>query len=659
MKNRSTPATVTAVLIGLVFSALIWVFQPINNDLLRNSHIADNYLPEMGVAAMLLLALVVNPLLRWQVPSLALDTRQLALSFAIIIVGCCSTSMIQSWPHALANSNKAICKDRVLADVHEQMKLPGALYLDSITYGDETPVSSQLIDELEEGKAIPWSAWLRPALAWGTMLFCCVVLMTGLALIVFPQWRDNERLPFPLLAVQQALVETPDDGGKFPAIFRSGLFWGGAIAVIIMHGLNGLHHHTGGAFPGFPLNWALYDVFTGASTHIHYWVKQNRLAFIVLGITYFVPNRVAFSIWFTVLVYQFYRMFGMEFLAPFHGDPTIDDHRNGAVLGVALIILWLGRNQWKAVAQAMFRPAQSEADHRNRIAGFLFSVGCLGLFGWQMWAGNSLIYSIFAVVMVILTTLVLARIVAETGLPLMGNSLLAGSLLEMLPIGWLNHKAIFLTNAIDLVIGQSTSRVNAAVAAMHGFGIDKEQPPRHHARLAMLFLAVIVVGMFAAGAVHLATGYRYPGALDSKGGAFGDENAIELAMHTPLKAFDRGSWNNAPYSRLGHTLFGALVAIGLQIGCLLSPLWPFHPAGLLIMSTPFVINAWPSVFLGWAIKRGIVIYGGAKAYRLAKPLFLGLILGEVFSAILWAAVPAILIWHGGDPAEVGRITITR
>ena len=39
------------------------------------------------------------------------------------------------------------------------------------------------------------------------------------------------------------------------------------------------------------------------------------------------------------------------------------------------------------------------------------------------------------------------------------------------------------------------------------------------------------------------------------------------------------------------------------------------------------------------------------------PLFLGLIIGEVFAAILWAIVPAVLIWMGGDAAEIGHISV--
>lgn len=662
MDRLTWRAALTANLIGLFCACVIWILQPLNNFLLRNSHIADSYLPAMGVGMVFILTLAINPLLRWRVPRLALSTKQLGIVFAIILVACTSTAIVKMWPHSLARSNSTICTDRALADAHKEMDLPDSLYIEPVAFGAETPACTQFNVELDEGNTIPWSAWIGPTLSWGSMLAFSILVMVGLALIVFPQWRDNERLPFPLLTLQRALIERPDSGRLFPPVFSSGLFWGAAIVVAIIYVFRGLNHHTGDAFPGFKLGWGLWSEFSGIWVHLHWWVKSGRIIFAIIGITYFVPNRVASSIWITVIAYQFYRMLGMEYTAPFH-DAVFADQRNGAVLGVSLVILWLGRNQWLAVAKAMFRPARNDVDRRNRTAGLVFCTGCIGLLAWQIWAGNSPSYALLAVVMVVITTLVLARIVAETGIPVMGNSLLAGSILSMLPISWLSSKAIYLTNSVDMVIAPSSSQVSAAVSAMHGLGLDKEAEPKRLARMAVGFCSVTVVGILVAGAAHLWMGYNFPAALDGRGLGFAYQKEYNIAgaagytMDDPVKQFGRNSWGTALYSRIGHTVFGAILGIVLQIACLLSPLWPVHPVGLLIMDSIFIRAIWPSVFLGWAIKRAIVMYGGAKAYRRAKPLFLGLILGEVVSAILWAVVPAVLIWMGGDAAEVGHINI--
>ena len=66
---------------------------------------------------------------------------------------------------------------------------------------------------------------------------------------------------------------------------------------------------------------------------------------------------------------------------------------------------------------------------------------------------------------------------------------------------------------------------------------------------------------------------------------------------------------------------------------------------------------WAGILMGWVLRQLILVYGGARAWRIGRPLFLGLVMGEVFSAVLWALVPVVLIALGGDPAEVGHIVI--
>ena len=48
------------------------------------------------------------------------------------------------------------------------------------------------------------------------------------------------------------------------------------------------------------------------------------------------------------------------------------------------------------------------------------------------------------------------------------------------------------------------------------------------------------------------------------------------------------------------------------------------------------------VLLGWLIKVILVRLGGSRLYRVARPFFLGLIVGETFAAICWALLPPVL-----------------
>jgi hypothetical protein len=57
-------------------------------------------------------------------------------------------------------------------------------------------------------------------------------------------------------------------------------------------------------------------------------------------------------------------------------------------------------------------------------------------------------------------------------------------------------------------------------------------------------------------------------------------------------------------------------------------------------------RAWVSLFVGWLAKGLILRYGGARLYRSARPFFLGLVMGEVFSGVFWAIEPSIRVAMG-------------
>ena len=56
---------------------------------------------------------------------------------------------------------------------------------------------------------------------------------------------------------------------------------------------------------------------------------------------------------------------------------------------------------------------------------------------------------------------------------------------------------------------------------------------------------------------------------------------------------------------------------------------------------------WGSVFVGWGLSTVIRRYGGLLFYRKARPVFLGLILGDYLTRASLAALSAILGIHGG------------
>lgn len=659
-KEQNKARILIAILLGLICAELVWLIQPFNNFVLNNSYIADNYIPELVVGLILILVLLINPLLSFFKKSLIFETKQLALIFGIMLVSVALSQTMRIYPHALAKGNMDACRDKQLAEIHATMRIPKFLYLDEVGYGKEAPVSEQFYDKLALGNEIPWIAWFAPLLGWGVMIASVWLIMSGLALILFPQWKENERLPFPLLAVQQELIETPEAGKILPPIFYNKSFWIAALIVLFLHSINGLNHHTGGLFPKFPLEWNLWSVFSdGIWRHMDWYIKGGRILFVIVGITFFMPNRVGFSLWFAFIAYQVYRMIGYEYFAPFSYD-AVKDQRSGAIFAVSIMIIWLGRKQWKNVLRAVFRRSVNSTERRDKTAGVIFLSGCASLFIWQIWAGVSPLLALLFVLLAVISGIIIARIVCETGLPFLAvYGIGPRYLMSLIPAKFISFASCYIGGFLDMMLSEGGSRTNAAVLTIHALGLDKKAKPQKLIRLSYLFIFVLILGIVLCGITHVAMTYRFSGTVDGLRTPVSDWGSGRIdPVHNELKLLDRGAWGQSPYNNMLHLGIGAALGIGLQIACLLSPSWPFHPIGLLIANSWFLGMAWTSIFVGWLLKILILKYAGAQGYRLARPVFIGMIVGEVFAAIIWAAVPIILVYFfGGDPAEVGRIII--
>jgi len=83
------------------------------------------------------------------------------------------------------------------------------------------------------------------------------------------------------------------------------------------------------------------------------------------------------------------------------------------------------------------------------------------------------------------------------------------------------------------------------------------------------------------------------------------------------------------------TLIGGIVMLFLIIMRLRFLWWPFHPIGYVMPSDFAMHNLWFSLFMGWLSKSILLKLGGLRAYRNARPFFLGLVLGESFIGGIW------------------------
>ena len=98
--------------------------------------------------------------------------------------------------------------------------------------------------------------------------------------------------------------------------------------------------------------------------------------------------------------------------------------------------------------------------------------------------------------------------------------------------------------------------------------------------------------------------------------------------------------------QLAHIGVGATITTALSVLRLNFAWWPLHPIGFLMAYSAPMQRIWLSVFIGWILKVLIVRFGGANMFRTARPLFIGMIMGEAAAAAFWLVVSLVRNFNG-------------
>ena len=656
--NNSSSFTPGRLVVALALSFLgcisIWIVTPYNNFILKTGFISDDYLPASVLALLLLMVLIFNPVLMIIRRSWALDSKQIVLMVGIAFVAASisSSGLLRQLPYSLAKQVSDASEWKENAGYYEEADLPPGLFPGKLGYHENTDVVRQFLVKLPKGEPIPWRPWILPAIGW--LSFFLFVWMTFISLsgIVLPQWQQNERLAFPLTRILQSLIETPEEGNLLPPIFRERWFWIAALVVLSIHSLVGLNTYFPLRIPAYQTSWSLMPLFTEEPlSYMPAYMKSGKFYFVFIGVAYFMSTRVSFSIWFFMIAYALYTMITQAYFPPFF-DSAPTAHRSGALLSVTLTILWLGRARWLHVLQCAIYPSsttRSEADRRDRNFAYMFSFGMCGMFGWLMWAGMQVPWAILLVAIIFVYQLVVSRIVAETGLPVVG--LYDEHFLHyfsLIPIRLVNGASAWLLGAMSAQVGGNATRSSIAAIVLQSMSLDEKARPGRQWKNARYYVVVLILGFFICGAAHLYFSYNNSQTLDSN-----PETPISSwGTYRLHPAVDRlreqvnGRWNEPAYSRPAHMAFGAAVAGGLQYASLTMPKWPLHPVGMLLSYTWYGSTVWMSVAAGWLLRVVLILFGGVRLYRKLRPLFIGLIVGEVLAAIVWFSVSGILAFYG-------------
>jgi len=650
--------------LGTIAVIAVCALTPYNDYALSDTSLVSGYLPLAAVLIEFILVVAINAPLRRFLPSAALSTGELAIIVMMTLVACA----IPNWglmrffiPTPVAPFHVGV-SDFQYWNAFINLKLPAWLFpVQKIAEGKGDPVAVYFFTGVPSDQHIPYRAWIGPLLRWGIFITAMLATLAALARLVLDQWMTNERLPFPLVQVQAALIEEPPAGRALNDLFRSPALWIGLGTILFIHMLSCLNTYYPKHFPRIPLG---YD-FTGILgsqpisgeplSYLQTKVKKATISFIIVGVTYFIRSKVAFSLWAFFLIVNLVEIQrGMM-----GGDvPSAawQDQHLGACVAFIGGLLWIGREHWLRVLRNAFGIGTSST---YRLSFWTVIVGCAVMIGWLSFLKVHFFVAVLIVLFILLAHLIVSRVLAETGIPFFRSGVSVTQVYSNLPIGWFSGRDIWFAGVFS-VLGPLTTRDGVMGFAMHGQGIAKEagadetRPQRRWMGAAIAWSLVLGCAVAACATLYCQYTYPTPGSQDVTPvrNYFGAEYIPKRDVGNAFTDFSSGHFTAKAHRPFVHMSIGFVATGFLEFASLRWQAWPLLPVGYITSYGAFIGNAWFSIFVGWIAKVLIVRFGGAQYFQRARPMFVGIIFGEALAAGIWLIINAIVVLNGGTTQSV-------
>lgn len=465
--------------------------------------------------------------------------------------------------------------------------------------------------------------WLKP-LGWWTLFITAVVwTMMCMASLFRRQW-DNERLNYPIAEIPIQVLSRPD------TLFRSRLLWGGAAIGAAGQAIN-LIHSLYPSVPGLPIGVQYFQA------QAYPWNAAGPLPIssfpFAYGLTFLLPTQLGFSCWFFML-FSRVELVGAAMVGytEWGKFPYIQQQGVGAILGVALAVLYTARGHLARAWHGVWRPTGEDAGEpmSDRVAVLGFFGGLAGMAWFATAAGMRWQTALLYLGILLVIVLVVARLRAELGLPTFELYQVGADEVLQRTSGttaWTRNDLTVMTLFFWLSRTHRQFPMQTQVDAIrigHKTGVRLSS-------MTMVILLASVLGTIAAFWAYLHTMYQVGFESAKFRGpaiwAFGKEpwQKLDSWLTTPQRP-DPGSM--VAYA------FGCLFTLFLAAMRVRFIWWPFHPAGYLVAGSFGLFRLWVPIFVSWLIKVLLLRYGGLRAYRRALPFFIGLILGEFAAGFL-------------------------
>ncbi len=494
---------------------------------------------------------------------------------------------------------------------------------------------------LPYGARVPLLPWIKPIVVWLPFILAFYGGFLALSVLLGKQWIEREKLAFPLVQLPLEMTEPPPR--LLPEIFLSKLMWLGAAIPAFVHTLNGLHrfypaipelrlHHVDLLPPGLGRPWsAAYPVWF----HVYFWL---------IAMAYLASRDVPMSIVFFYLLFKAECVVGVALGISSNPQtraltanefPYLVAQKSGGALALLAMSLYAAR-RYLADTFSGRAAAEGEESALFRTALSALALCVAAMIGWLSLMGMSFWLALVLVALTFAFNVIYHRFMAEGGVNLLwaaqsGPNYVIYALFGNRPVGVRNWLILFsLPYFLWPFKGPVGPQSFEALKIAH----EVRLPWR---RVVPLMAAAVALAAVVAYWATIIMVYTHGGGIAL------DRYRFE---HVGIRPFSelRAMFAARPTSGDPIKILAMLTSAGVVIG--LSTLrwrfvwWRLHPIGF-VMATVFACRyMWFSLFvgsvLGWLITR----YGGVKAYRNARPFFLGLIFGDFIMLGIWFAVCA-------------------
>lgn len=631
-RHPDRPASGRAVVIALAAVAAFSWITPYNDFDLQNTYIAGNLFPIGAMVVVLVLALAVNPVLLRLAPRHRFRPHELALIWAVIAIasGIPTAGLWRYLIPAQAALRQFATPENHWLELLEPRLRPWMV-----------PRHEEALLTFYRGAAsgrVPWSAWRPTLLLWSICAAQLFFATACLTVLLRRQWVERERFSFPLVQLPLVVAADPEPGHAVNAFFRHPLVWAGAAVPVLIHSVNGLHLYLPGV-PPIDLHYELAQLLpkqrpwnTVGSFRLHVFPAT-------IGFAYLLAQEIAFSMGFFRLFEVAQRMFltSVPLLGAGSDVTRFGCHQAyGAVVALAVMVVLLARPHWREVRRACLG-REGGADDSREAMSYRAAVIGLGLSLVGLYA-TFVQFGVAPGMTVVVIPVGLAKYVAASwgatnaGLMMVQQQFRPSDLL----VSALGSRAFAPATLVNVALVENVFWYDLRETLMPSLFNSAKLAQDTHLRQAAAFrwgAVAIVVAAGLGAAAWLALAY-------DRGGT---QLAPSTFTHHAMRVWREAAARLDPGEPARPTnLLGAGLGAGLFVGLMALRLrfvgWPLHPIGLVTMYSWTSNQFGTSFLIGWALKAVIVRLGGLRLYARCRPFFLGIILGDVISAVIWTIV---------------------